>query len=67
MKFFVEYFERGIWDAITNGPLIPNIEKDKVFIEKPLFEWTESEGKKAKYNCIAKNVITFALNSNEFF
>jgi len=41
MKIFVEYLDKGIWDAIEN--------------------------KKAKFDCIAKNIITSALNSDEFF
>ena len=36
-------------------------------VEKPWSEWTESESKKAKFDWIAKNIITFALSSDEFF
>jgi len=36
-------------------------------IEKPWSQWTDAENKKAKFDCIAKNIITFALNSDEFF
>ena len=56
MKIFVESIDRGIWDAIGNGPFIPKSEKDNVSIEKPLSEWTESESKKVKFDCIAKNL-----------
>jgi len=28
--------DRGIWDAITNGPFIPMLEKEKVFFLKKL-------------------------------
>jgi len=45
----------------------PMFEKDNVFFEKPLSQWTESESKRAKFDCITKNIITSALNSNEFF
>jgi len=55
IKFFVESIDRGIWDAITNGPFIPKLEKDYVFIEKPWSQWTEIENKKAQYDCIAKS------------
>jgi len=47
MKFFVESIDRGIWDAITNGPFIPML--DKVFFfffEKPWSQWTELESKR---------------------
>jgi len=67
MKMFVKSIDRGIWDAIVNGPFVPKIEKDNVFIEKPWSQWTESETKKAQYDCITKNIISSALNSNEFF
>jgi len=35
MKIFVESIDRGIWDTIVNGPFVPKIEKDYVFIKKP--------------------------------
>jgi len=43
MKIFVESIDRGIWDAIVNGPFVSIIEKDDVFIKKPWSQWTESE------------------------
>jgi len=27
MKFFIEFIDKKIWDAITNGPFIPMLEK----------------------------------------
>jgi len=30
MKVFVQSTDKGIWDAIENGPFIPKIEKDDV-------------------------------------
>ena len=67
MKIFVKSIDRGIWDAIVNDPFVPKIEKDDVFIEKSWSEWTEFESKRAQYDCIAKNIISYALNSNKFF
>ncbi|XP_068503790.1 uncharacterized protein [Phaseolus vulgaris] len=67
MKIFVESIDRGIWDAIINEPFIPMLEKDKFFSEKSWSQWTENESKKAQYDGIAKNIITPALNSDEFF
>jgi len=67
MKIFVESLDKGIWDAIENGPFNPKFEKDGSSIEKPWSQWTDSENKKAKFDYIAKNIITFALNSDEFF
>ncbi|XP_068475129.1 uncharacterized protein [Phaseolus vulgaris] len=43
------------------------LENDKVILEKPWPQWTEHESKKAQYDCITKNIITYALSSNEFF
>ena len=67
MKIFVESLDKGIWDAIENGPFIPKFEKDGSSIEKPWSQWTDAENKKAKFDCIAKNIIASALNSDEFF
>jgi len=67
MKIFVESLDKGIWDAIENGPSVPKFEKDGSNIEKPWSQWTDSESKKAKFDCIDKNIITYTLNSNEFF
>jgi len=35
MKIFMESLDKGIWDAIENGPFIPKFEKDRSSIEKP--------------------------------
>jgi len=67
MKIFVESLDKGIWDAIENGSFIPKFEKDGSSIEKPWSQWTDAENKKAKFDCIAKNIITSALNSDDFF
>jgi len=67
MKIFVESLDRGIWDAIENGPFVSKFEKYNVFIEKPWSQWIETESKIAQFGCIAKNINTYALNSYEFF
>jgi len=67
MKIFVESLDKGIWDAIENGPFIPKFQKDGSSIDKPWSQWTDVENKKAKFDRIAKNIITSALNSDEFF
>ena len=67
MKIFVESIHKRIWDAIENGPFIPRIEKTGSFTIKPWSQWTNEESEKAKFDCIAKNIITSAVNSNEFF
>jgi len=50
MKFFIQSTYKGIWEAIENGPFIPQVKKDDVFVDKPSFEWTESDNKKAKFD-----------------
>jgi len=67
MKIFVESIDQGICDAIENGPFIPKIKKSGSFIKKPWFQWTNEESENAKFDCIAKNIITSALDSKEFF
>ena len=68
MKIFVESIDKGIWDAIKNGPFVPMLENDnKVISEKLWFQWAEHESKKAQYDCIAKNIIAHALSSDKFF
>jgi len=67
MKIFVESIDQSIWDAIEIGPFIPKIEKVGSFTRKPWSQWTNEESEKAKFDCIAKNIITSAVNSNEFF
>jgi len=67
MKIFVESLDKGIWDAIEKDPFIPKFEKDGSSIEKPWSQWTDAKNKKAKFDCIAKNIIRSALNSDEFF
>jgi len=40
----------GIWEAIENGPFIPQVKRDDVLIDKHPSEWTEAERKKAKFD-----------------
>ncbi|XP_068486987.1 uncharacterized protein [Phaseolus vulgaris] len=67
MKIFIHSTDKGIWESIENGPFIPQVKRDEVFVDKPSSEWTEAENKKAKFDWIAKNIITFALSCDEFF
>jgi len=59
--------DKGIWETIENGPFIPQVKRDEVLIDKPPSEWTEVESKKAKFDWIAKNIITSGLSCDEFF
>ncbi|XP_068498116.1 uncharacterized protein [Phaseolus vulgaris] len=67
MKIFIHSTDKDIWELIENGPFIPQVKRDEVFVNKHLSEWTEAENKKAKFDWIAKNIITSALRCDEFF
>ena len=67
MKIFVESIDQRIWDAIENGLFIPKTKKGGSFTKKPWSQWTNEESENAKFDCIAKNIITSALDSIEFF
>ena len=56
MKIFVDSIDRKIWDVITNSSFIPLLETNTVF----------SKNKEGNLDCIAKNIIVAALDSNEF-
>jgi len=43
-----------------------HVVKDET-IKETWFGWSEAESKKAQYDFVAKKIITFALNLDEFF
>jgi len=51
----------------VNGPYIPVFVLNGIFVAKPFDELTVVENKHVQYDCIAKNIITSALNLDEFF
>jgi len=67
MKIFIESIDRGIWNVIVNGPYIPMTIVNGVLVEKSYDELTDSKNKKVQYDCVTKNIITSALNLDEFF
>jgi len=67
IKIFIESIDRGIWNAIVNGPYIPISVVNGIFVAKPFDELTDVENKRVQYDCVAKNIITSALNLDEFF
>jgi len=64
MEIFMHSTDKGIGEAIENGHFIPQVKKDD---DKPTSEWTEADSKKAKFDWIAKYMITSALSCDEFF
>jgi len=67
MKIFVESIDRGIWNAIVNDPYVPMTVVNGMSVPKSFDELSEAGNKQVQYNCVAKNIITFALNLDEFF
>jgi len=67
MKIFIHSTDKGIWESIENDLFIPQVKRDKVFANKPSFEWIEVENKKVMFDWIAKNITTSALSCDEFF
>jgi len=43
MKFFVESLDKGICDAIVNGPFVPKQIIDGAAVDKPWSEWSVAE------------------------
>jgi len=66
MKIFIESLDRGIWDAIVNDPFVPKNVIDGFVVDKPWSEWSTDESRKAQFDCTTKNIITSALNLDEF-
>ena len=67
MKIFIESIDRGIWDAITNGPYTLKHTVENVQVDKAWTQWTEEERRRAQYDCNPKNILTSSLNMDEFF
>jgi len=67
MKIFIEYIDRGIWNVIVNGSYIPMSIVNGVSVVKSYDELSEVENKRVQYDCVVKNIITFALNLDELF
>ena len=67
MKIFMESIDALIWEAVVHGPYVPmQVVKDEKVV-KPRSEWNEIKRKKAKYDLVAKNIITPSLTMAEFF
>ena len=41
MKIFVESIDKGIWDAVKNGPFVPMLENHKMISKKPFLSSDE--------------------------
>ncbi|XP_068486648.1 uncharacterized protein [Phaseolus vulgaris] len=64
MSEFKMPFVEGV--SINRPPMFGGVVKEET-VKKPWSEWSETERKKAQYDSLAKNIITSALNMDEFF
>jgi len=45
MQIFLEFVNRGIWDAVINGPIVPIINVKDVQEPKPFSQWSTKQNK----------------------
>jgi len=67
MKIFLESLDKGVWDAVVNGPFKPIKIVEGKTILKEFSQWTLDENKRAYYDVRAKNIISSALTLDEFY
>jgi len=67
MKIFLESVDKGVWDAIVNGPFIPTKIVEGKTMPKDFLSWTLDENKRVHYDVRAKNIISSALTLDEFY
>jgi len=67
MQIFIEATNLNIWEAIEISPYIPTMVAGNATIEKPKEQWDEEERKMVQYNLKNKNIITSALDMDEYF
>jgi len=63
----IESFDRGVGNTISNGLYVLKTMFDGQIVNNPWSEWSDFESKKAQFDSMAKNIITLALNLDEFF
>ena len=67
MKIFIQAIDMEIWNAIENGPFVPQTKVNDVVSIKPQSSWDNDDKKKVAFDLKAKNIITSALSYDEFF
>jgi len=67
MKIFLESMDKGVWDAVVNGPFKPIKVVEGKSVPKEFSQWTLDENKRAHYDVRTKNIISSALNLDEFY
>jgi len=67
MQIFLVSIDRGIWDAILNGPFVPTITVNNLQEPKYFSQWTAEENRRAQYDVKARNIISSTLTLDEFY
>ena len=67
MKFFLESMDKGVWDAVVNGPFQPIKVVEGITILKEFSQWTLDENNRAYYDVRAKNIMSSGLTLDEFY
>jgi len=62
MKNFIGSLDHGAWDAVVNGLYVSKTVIEGQIVDKPWSELSDSEINKVQFDCMAKNIITPALN-----
>ena len=67
MRIILESIDRGVWNAIVNGPYIPKVAINGKKVEKDFNSWTLKENRCAQYNVRVKNIIASTLMLDELY
>ena len=67
MQVFLEFVDKGVWDAVVNGPYIPKVIVHGKEVQKDLNSWIPEENKCAQFKVKAKNIFTSPLTFDEFY
>lgn len=66
MIFFIEWMNRGIWNAVKESSFVPTQEVNGVVENNPKRDWTKDVKENMQHSLKAKVVITTALGLYEF-
>jgi len=67
MIIFLELVDKGVWDAVVNGPFQPIKVVEGKIVLKEFSQWTLDENKRTRYDVRAKNIISSTLTLDEFY
>jgi len=67
MQIFLESIDRGIWDAMLDGPFVPVNVINDVQEPKSFSQWIVDENRRAQYDVKGRNIISYTLTLDEFY